>query len=202
MNDLWSPMLAALLLGLFMVHPSKEASDAELVSEAKAGRRVAFDALVARYLSSVTAYLRSRGVSYPAYEDLVQQTFLRAYLYLRSYQESRPFVGWLLTIARNQMVDAYRRTSTEQERTHYVKEDATTMVGPEEMVLGNQSWHDRLRALPEDQKLLLELRILQDVPFPELAELMGMSENAVRIKLSRILSRLRQDVGEAKGEKV
>ncbi|NLI79763.1 MAG: sigma-70 family RNA polymerase sigma factor [Candidatus Riflebacteria bacterium] len=201
MKSLWAPTLAGLWLGLFARPGEKETDDVELVREAKAGRRTAFDALVVRHLPSVLAYLRSRGAQYPAYEDLAQQTFIRAFLYLKSYQEGRPFVAWLLTIARNQMSDEFRRTAAATRQDTFVKEDAQTVTGPEELVVGNQGWHDRLRVLPEDQKLLLELRILQDVPFPELAALYGTSENALRVKFSRILSRLREtSAGETKGE--
>src|SRR5262245_11048883 len=78
-----------------------EPADAELVRLAKRGDRHAFGRLVRRHQRRVFAlgvrWLRSADDA----DDLVQETFVRAWQALARFDESRPFAPWLLTIAVN-----------------------------------------------------------------------------------------------------
>jgi len=75
-------------------------SEADLVKEALAEQARAFEELVFRYQKRVYAMARSHGVTSSAVDDVVQETFLRAFRGLRSLRTPARFGTWLLNIAR------------------------------------------------------------------------------------------------------
>jgi RNA polymerase sigma-70 factor (ECF subfamily) len=81
-------------------------TDEELALRAQAGSEQDFDALVNRYAPAV--YRLARGITRGSQdaEDVVQETFLRAFKHLDSFSPSKAtFKTWLLTIARNQSIN-------------------------------------------------------------------------------------------------
>lgn len=82
--------------------------DPRLVRRAKAGDVEAFEDLVRRYQADVWRFafhvLRDRALA----EDVTQETFIRAFRFLRTFRGDAPFTSWLLRIARNCSVDATR----------------------------------------------------------------------------------------------
>src|SRR3990172_4310412 len=74
-------------------------TDAELVRQATNGRRSAFDDLVRRYAGKMYALCVSRISNRSLAEDMVQETFLRAYRNLRTLEDPAKFGSWLYGIA-------------------------------------------------------------------------------------------------------
>lgn len=84
-------------------------SDAELVAEARKGRREAFDELAARHFGVVYAIGLARLGSCDQAEDLAQEVFLRAFLLLDQLASPGLFSHWLARMARNLAIDWQRR---------------------------------------------------------------------------------------------
>ena len=170
-------------------------SDPELVAQVLEGRRESFDPLVIRHLRSVQAYLRGFGHPPDRLDDLLQETFLRAFRYLGSYQASRSFLGWLLGIARNLSRDFHKPTFilTEMEIL-----EARPSIGPavEETAVAGVEVEALLDPLADADRLLIELRVFQGLSYGEIGELVDQTEPHVRVRFHRILTRLRSIVQE------
>jgi len=85
------------------------ATDAELVTRALGGSERAFREIVRRYERSIYGLIVRMIRDAPVAEDLAQETFLRAFTRLDTYDRRRPLAAWLFKIAHNLTVDALRR---------------------------------------------------------------------------------------------
>src|SRR5688572_27499948 len=84
-------------------------TDEELACRAQRGCRESFDELMKRYQAPLLHFLRSRTAPAEA-EDLLQESFLRAYRGLQRYRSAWPVRTWLFTIARRICIDSRRRS--------------------------------------------------------------------------------------------
>jgi len=124
-------------------------------------------------------------------EDLTQSTFERA---LRAWPRFDPSKAaertWLLTIARNLLIDHHRRNHPElpgEIEEHLLPSTA----GPEQAFMQNARLQDLLQTLGERERELVALRFGGDLTGPEIAELTGLTLANVQQILSRSLRRLR-----------
>lgn len=137
-------------------------------------------------------------------EDLTQQTFERA---LRAWDRFDPGRGsvqtWLLTIARNLLIDHYRQDRSASERPLDGNADGNGVAGvapsPEEAFGLDPELETALERLDQRTRELLALRFGGDLDGPGIAELTGLSLANVQQILSRALRRLRAELehGEA-----
>jgi len=82
-----------------------EKTDGELVKQVLEGDIESFSELVERYEKLVFSYLLSRLQDMQEVEDIVQETFVKAYRHIASFDCQRRFSSWLVTIARNLLID-------------------------------------------------------------------------------------------------
>ncbi len=124
-------------------------------------------------------------------EDLTQATFERA---LRAWSRFDPTRGsqsaWLLTIARNTLVDHHRRGGPMIEQP-LGEHGEPTVEGPEEATVRSSSLAQALAGLGERDRELVALRFGADLTGREIAQLTGLSLDNVHQILSRSLRRLR-----------
>lgn len=110
----------------------QEKSDVELVKLVLSGECEAYSALVQRYEKLVFSFLLSRMNSIHDIEDIVQDSFVKAYKHLASFDCERKFSAWLLTIARNIMIDSRRKSSRDLPSTDLVNDVLLTDSAKEE----------------------------------------------------------------------
>src|SRR5947209_1295071 len=139
----------------------------------------------------VYAFLSYRLRERDQAEDLTQATFERA---LRAWPRFDPRKAseatWLLTIARNLLIDGHRRGVHRQEQP--LTEAAHPSVeGPEALVSGSAELQSALEELPDREREVLALRFGADMTGPEIAALLELSLANVQQILSRTLRRLR-----------
>jgi|1185.fasta_scaffold112820_2 RNA polymerase sigma factor (sigma-70 family) len=176
-----------------------DAPDAELIHRTRRGDAEAFGALFARHRALVLAYLVRRCRREDA-ADLLAETFAAALVAVHDGRapEGATAAPWLLTIARNKLLDARRRgrvrTAT-VERLALERPPATEAVLDELEAIGKDM--DRaLARLPEDQRAALKARILEEREYEEIAREQESTETAVRQRVSRALRKLRAELGE------
>lgn len=149
-----------------------------------------------------------------AAEDLVQDTFMRVAQNASEFRADARFVTWLYAIARNLSVDYFRRNALRQhpsldQARHRSGDDKRTLgdVVPDprvqadvERTVDAQRMKERLlRAidtLPEEQREVYLMRELTDVPFKDIAEIMGVPINTVKTRMRYALERLQRALGE------
>jgi RNA polymerase sigma-70 factor (ECF subfamily) len=182
-----------------LVEPVIDASDLDraLVEQFRQGERAAFDQLVRRHQQAVWRVVRRYVRSDADAADVTQQVFVRAFRGLGSFRGAASVRSWLVRIAINCSLSWLRDHRREQPEE--LAEDALVeaAAGPARIADGQDG--ERLRAaiaqLPPKQKLVLELRVFDDLSFKEVAELAECSENTAKVNFHYAVKRLRAILG-------
>ncbi len=141
-------------------------------------REQEFDDLVRRHAGAVTAYARAITRDRWEAEEAVQETFLRAWKYLDSFDRRGSFEGWLIRICRNCVVDLAARAAR---REHPVPEVSDRAVSPDR----RGEVHDLLRRLPLPQREVLLLCGVLGYDYDAAAAILDVPVGTVRSRLHR-----------------
>jgi RNA polymerase sigma factor (sigma-70 family) len=169
-------------------------TDAELI-DAAASDASAFGELYRRHVSAVHGWFRRR-LEWAA-SDLTAETFAQAWLSRRRFRDEAggSALPWLLGIARNVARESARRNEVETRARRRLglpadlaSEDGHTAV--EERLSPRAALADALESLPEHEREALELRVVDELPYPEVADRLGVRPAAARLRVSRALRRL------------
>ena len=181
-------------------HDYAARTDAHLIAAAGRGRdAAAFGELYRRHAARVHAYLSRRLPG--AASDLAAETFAQAWLSRRRFRDDHEgsALPWLLGIARNCLKESIRRDRVEtraRERLGLppaLAEDdgydsVLTRLSP------NVGLGRALRQLPEHERRALELRVIDELPYREVARTLAIRPAAARLRVSRALRRLSLDL--------
>jgi RNA polymerase sigma-70 factor (ECF subfamily) len=171
--------------------------DQELAERFRDGDRMAFDALVRRHQKGVWRLIRRYVKSDADAADVTQLAFVRAFRGLAAFRGTAPVRSWLYRIAINCALSWLRDHRREQPAE--IDEDALTEDNPAPARLSESDDRARLRAaiaqLPPKQKLVLELRVFDDLAFREVADLADCSENTAKVNFHYAVKRLRDILG-------
>ncbi len=135
-----------------------------------------------------------------AVEDLVQETFLRAYDRISTFNPEYRFKTWLLAIANNLGIDTLRRRRDVVEFNSEVH--ARVMRGPETAAAEAErakSVQEAVMTLPEAYSVPLVLRYAEDLSYAEIAEVLGITIPALKSRLFRARKMLAERL-EERGE--
>jgi len=171
--------------------------DQELAERFRDGDRTAFDALVRRHQKGVWRLIRRYVKSDADAADVTQLAFVRAFRGLAAFRGTATMRSWLYRIAINCALSWLRDHRREQPAE--IGEDALTEDNPAPARLSANDDRARLRAaiaqLPPKQKLVLELRVFDDLAFREVADLAECSENTAKVNFHYAVKRLRDILG-------
>lgn len=172
--------------------------EAGLVRRAIMRDREAFGDLYDRHVVRVYRHIYYLVGNAAEAEDLTAQAFLQAWEAIERYQmRGAPFVSWLLRIAHNLAVSHLRSRKDRSELPDTLV-DHSRHGNPEEMVQQTAEG-ERVRAailrLREEQRQVIMLRFVEDLEYPEVAEIVGKSVAAVRVIQHRALNALRKQIG-------
>lgn len=175
-----------------------EQAERELVSRAQAGDSAAFGELMERYLSAVYRVAYRLLLDQADAEDVVQETFLRAYRYLPRYQPEREFRHWLYAIAVNEchrFRSRWRRV--EPLPLEETVPDSTWQSSPEQVALSQELSREVRKAvqkLSTQQRAALVLMEVEGLSSAEAGEVLGCSDTTARAHLFRAKQRLRREL--------
>jgi RNA polymerase sigma-70 factor (ECF subfamily) len=167
------------------------------VNAARGGDRAALDKLVrATYSATYTLAFRLTGNEDDA-QDVVQDTYLRAYRGLRRFRGDAQFTTWLYRITANCSANLLAKRT--RHRTEPLREDEPVADGRAESDPGHRvsGSDDRARIsqalsqLPWRLRQVVVLRDIYDLPHGAIAEELGISEAAAKVRLHRARRRLR-----------
>jgi len=177
---------------------SGEDCDALLAESAKSDAG-AFGELYERYYIRVYRYVYHRVGHTSDAEDITALVFMKALEALPSYRTRRNgFAPWLFRIARNAVVDHYRRRR-KQNPLDSIEHHAGD-ADPVGHVLGTEQraeLRNLMTELSNDQRDVVLMRYAADLSFPEIAATLGKKEPAVRMLLHRGLRKLKAVMDDA-----
>jgi RNA polymerase sigma-70 factor (ECF subfamily) len=175
-----------------MVWPEDDDTLAQMVRHNPA----AFAELYRRYANRVYRYLLAQLGDVHQAQDLAAETFLAALEDIGSYRGQGRFAAWLFTIARHTAADYFRRR---RRRATLPLDAAAQIVDPgpplEQMIAARLRLEQVLALLPQlvpERAEALTLRIFSGLSVAEVAQIMGKSEAAVRMLLSRAVHDLQK----------
>jgi RNA polymerase sigma-70 factor (ECF subfamily) len=168
-----------------------------LVQRATGRDREAFGALYDRHVVRVYRHLYYLVGNAAEAEDLAAQTFLQAWQAVPRYQiRGAPFISWLLRIAHNLGVSHLRSRRDGLELPATLVDHGSH--GNPELSVERQADVDRVREailqLREEQRQVIILRFVEDLEYPEVAQIVGKSVAAVRVIQHRALNALRKQI--------
>jgi RNA polymerase sigma-70 factor (ECF subfamily) len=169
-------------------------SDAALIAAYRSGDERAATELVTRHAKALGRYLYGAGAPPSAVEDLVQETFFRAFRALESWRAEASFRSWLFRIGANLRKDMYRR-----ERGRIVLPIEDTEVADSADPEGEagaadmeQKLREGLTRLPRLQREVFLLRAQQGMEYEEICAALGTTPGAARVHYHHAVKRLKE----------
>lgn len=185
--------------------------DRELVRRAKNDDRDAFELLVRRHQSRVFAVAAAILRNKEDVEDIAQQVFMKAYFSLKRFDQRAAFSTWLYKITVNECWDVLRKRkarpllfesdlSEEQARQFQVSGDREDRQPDASKQLETKERLEKLLAcLEERDRLMLVLKEVQGFSVEEIAEILEINGNTVKVRLFRARQRITEKVKRRRG---
>jgi len=176
-----------------MANPSflHSESDEELARRAQQGCVASLEQLLRRYQVPVLHFLQHR-VGHADAEDLLQDTFLRAFTHLGQYNTRWTFRTWVFTIARRVSLNSRRRRLPSGEEGLATAE--ANGPGPVEAAVGVESrrrlWDAAARVLTEEEASALWLHYVETLSIREVAAVLGKSSISTKVQIFRARRKL------------
>ena len=173
-------------------------SDGDLVKAVRDGRREAYDELVRRYAAKIGAVCRSRlGVRGPV-EDMVQESFLRAYRGLASLDDPEKFGSWLYGIATRACLDWLKAKERGQVSFDALgNPDGLRKLGPVEEPERKARLQDQVDALPESYREVVLMFYYKKQSYQEMSRLLNLTPAAINARLTKARAMLRERMAGA-----
>ena len=167
-------------------------AEAELVMQCQAGDRQAFNRLVMQYQHLVYTFLTRMAPRWDDRDDLAQEVFVKVYHSITALKDPLQFKGWLFRIATTVYLDEYRRWKKRQKR--FISDE--TAMQNQMATHGHPGEHlDRqelrqqvesaLAQLPEEFRMAILLREVQELSYEEIASALNVSLGTVRSRIFR-----------------
>jgi RNA polymerase sigma-70 factor (ECF subfamily) len=181
-------------------------ADQELVAQAAAGSREAFDDLVRRHQVSIVSLARALTNGSADAEDLAQEVFLRGWRSLRGFRGDSTFRTWLHRIAVNVIHSHHGRVSRlrrmfqpasadlrgpDGQASNDPIEQAADPVNVESDVVMRDAIDKALASLPEELRVAVTLRDVQGLDYREIASVLGVPIGTVESRIFRGRQRLK-----------
>jgi len=184
--------------------------DARLIEAINAGQKNKFMNLVNRYQQRLYNFglrmCRDRSDA----EDLVQETFLNVFKYLKDFRYETKFKNWMYRIASSVCIKKRRRSKFAPQRELSLEEFMPAEGGPEgevpnwavmpiDKLLNNELSdviQDAIQSLPEKYKLVIVLRDMEEFSTEETAQILKISSANVKVRLHRARLFLREKLQE------
>jgi RNA polymerase sigma-70 factor, ECF subfamily len=190
-----------------------DTADEDLMVQYQRGEVRAFEVLLSRHRKPVYNFILRFVGDRETAEDLLQESFMRVIKGAEAYKRQAKFTTWLYTIARNLCVDQTRRRKHRKHASLDAPLDGSDESGTLMDVLasnemasdrksGNRQLHERMQraieSLVEEQREVFLMREFLDMPFKQIADVVGVPENTVKSRMRYALEKLRLELDEYK----
>ena len=194
--------LDRLIFGLTIpetTHPREDPQETRAIAAIRGGDEGAYDYLVTKYLKRVVSVAWNIVRNAHDAEDLAQEAFVRAYRNLNRFREGEPFGPWIYRIVTNLALDVVKHQS------RFRHEEITGQEPAARRDLANLPAETNelamridaaLESLPEMQRVVARLSLVEGFDHPEIAGMMGLSEGTVRSHLSLARRKLREKLND------
>ena len=169
-------------------------SDADLIAAWRAGDEAAAAELVKRHATAVARFLGAAGAGDDV-DDLVQETFFRAFRKIDSYRGGASFRTWVIAIGSNALKDARRRLRRRPAIPLETDEIPDERTDPHAELVGQEAEERVARCvqqLPRMQRDVFLLRAQQGMDYEDIAGALNTTVGAARVHFHHALKRLKE----------
>ncbi len=158
------------------------------------GDLAAFDHFYERMSPKIWGFIKKKIESTAHAEDIYQEVWSKVHRSKEQYDSKFPLNPWVFTIARSVLFDQLRHVQRnreallDEENMDQKISEASLKAEASELTF---DWESKLASLTPEQREIIQLRYLKDWSFAEIAKSLGLNEDNVRQKISRIVKRIR-----------
>lgn len=174
-------------------------TDLELIEKIKRGEKEFYELIVKKYNQRLYRITRAMIVNESEIEDIMQDTFLKAYQYLHQFEGKSEFSTWLIRILINQangVLNKKKKFAGEEERKNaFSKMESSN--NPEQSIMNNELkrfLEQAIDALPEKYKIVYMMREVEALSSKKIANSLDLTEENVRIRLYRAKTLLKDSL--------
>lgn len=158
-----------------------------------------FAILIERYKAPITRFVRRLSYGYPQdVDDIVQETFIRAYRFINNFDPQLKFSSWLYRIARNESLRFLKKISKQPIPISYFNEESNLeylLTDLDEFQTQKHSFskediHQAISKLPEKYKSILVLKYLEERTYNEISDILRIPSGTVSTNLHRAKKQL------------
>src|SRR5215510_1448497 len=175
-----------------------EQRDLELIARWKAGDERAATELVERHASALARFAASSGERNDV-DELVQDTFVRAFNSLDGFRGESSFRTWLFTIERRLLVDRRRSETRRRDRVEIQEDDASTEYDALDGVVAGETerrMRQAMSRLSPTQREVFTLRVAEGLSYKEIAAAVGTTEGAARVHYHNAMRTVKEFLDE------
>lgn len=175
---------------------ANEPSDSELIARWQRGDERAASVLVNRHADAVQRYISSLGIRGHE-QEIVQDTFVRAFGSIGSFRGDSSLRTWLFTIARRLVADSRRAERRKRDVAEVQDADASTEYDALDSLIAEESrqrMHDAIGRLSPTQREVFVLRVSEGLSYKEIAEVVGTTEGAARVHYHNALRQVKESL--------
>ena len=172
--------------------------DRELIARWRAGDDRAATALVERHAQALARFAVASGERNDV-DELVQDTFVRAFNSLEGFRGDSSFRTWLFTIQRRLLVDRKRAERRRKDRDEVQEDDAATEYDALDTVVADETQRRLQKAIAKlspTQKEVFTLRVSEGLSYKEIAEAVGTTEGAARVHYHNAMRAVKEFLDE------
>ncbi|MUK86823.1 sigma-70 family RNA polymerase sigma factor [Ornithinibacillus sp. L9] len=176
-------------------------NDHELIREILRGDQLAIQELHSRYVDHIFYYIFIQTNSYHDSEELLQDVFFKTARQLHQFEGKSSFKTWIFKIARNVVIDYYRKNNKRQYPITMDQNFMECIAGKDESaektVLRNLHIDEVMQTLdklPKHYQTVLHLRFIEDFSIKETAEIMGKTILSVKALQNRARKALSEQI--------
>ena len=182
-----------------MTDPSVgEATDAELIQRWKNGDQRAATSLVERHAPALARFAASQGARQDI-DELVQDTFVRAFNSIDGFRGDSSFRTWLLTIERRLMLDRRRSEKRRPDKVEIQEGDASTQFDALDGMVADEARKrltEAVTKLSPTQREVFTLRVAEGMSYKEIADAVGTTEGAARVHYHNAMRAVKESLDD------
>ena len=135
-------------------------------------------------------FFRRQGVIESDLDDHLQETYVRLWKYRDEYRPSAKLSTFLFILARQVLIDCYRRRTNRSRREERWQEERPVWVSPQPCLRGDVEW--AMSRLSPPLRETVELALFQDLPYKEISRILDIPVGTVKSRVSNAIKKLKE----------
>ena len=164
-----------------------------LIEKAASGDELAFGQIYDLYFDKIYRFVFFRVNHRETAEDLVSDTFIRAWNKITEVKKLDSFNGWIYQIARNLVIDHYRSSKivVDIETLENVLEYEDNVIDQTDLGFSKLHFLKAVKELSEDQQIIIKLKFIDELENGEIAQILEKPEGTIRVIQHRAITELK-----------